>query len=146
MTPEVLTPADYRTLLAFRTALTRFLHWRAEQTQRAGLTPQQHNLLLAIRAHSERGGPSIRQIADQLVVQHHTAVGLVDRAQEANLVQRCQDPHDRRVVRVRLTSTGRRVVRELDAIHREELRQIAPALGLIYQSLGQPPPGDHRNR
>lgn len=146
MTPEVLTSADYRKLLAFRTALTRFLHWRAEQTQRVGLTPQQHNLLLAIRAHQGRGGPSIRQIADQLVVQHHTAVGLVDRAQDADLVHRCHDPHDRRVVRVRLTPTGRRVVRELDVIHREELRRIAPALGLIYQSLGQPPPGDQRNR
>lgn len=146
MTPEVLTSTDYRTLLAFRTALTRFLHWRAEQTQRAGLTPQQHNLLLAVRAHPGPAGPSIREIADGLVVQHNTAVGLVDRSQQANLVYRCHDPHDRRVVRVRLTSTGRGAIRELEAAHREELRQIAPAMELIYASLGQRPPEDHRIR
>lgn len=146
MTPDVLTTADYRKLLASRAALIRFLHWRAEAPRRAGLTPQQHNLLLAIRAHPGTDGPSIREVADQLLVQHHTAVGLVDRAQEADLVCRCQDPHDRRIVRVRLTARGRRAVRELEAAHREELRQIAPALGLIYQSLGQPPPDDHRRR
>ena len=146
MSPELLTAADYRTLLAFRTALTRFLHWRSEQIQQAGLTPQQHNLLLAVRAHPEGTGPSIRQIADQLVVQHHTAVGLVDRAQRAKLVCRGPDPDDRRLVRVRLTPKGRQVVRRLEASHKEELRRIAPALGLIFGSLGQTPPEDRRSR
>lgn len=146
MSPGALTTADYRTLLAFRTALTRFLHWSAEQLGSAGLTPQQHNLLLAIRGHPGASGPSIREIAEYLALRHHTAVELVDRVQQAGLVKRCSDPRDRRIVRVQLTGAGKRLVARLDAAHREELRQIAPALGIIYQSLGVPAPDSDQER
>lgn len=135
-----LSEADYRTLLAFRTALTRFLHWSADQVHRAGLTPQQHSLLLAVRAHEPRSGPSIREISQYLDLRHHTTVGLVDRAEGAGLVRRCRDRRDRRVVRIRLSRSGRRLIDRLAAAHLEELRQIAPAVTLIYASLDQPVP------
>lgn len=140
MSSPALDETDYRTLLAFRMALTRFLHWRAEQTQDVGVTPQQHNLLLAIRAHTNPSGPSVRELSDYLMLRHHSTVELVNRAQAVGMVRRTADPEDRRIVRVRLTSAGRRLVRQLEEVHREELRQIAPAVSLIFGSLGQPPP------
>ena len=71
--------ADYRRLLEFRTGLRRFLHWSEEQARAAGVTPAQHQLLLAIRGH-DGAGPTIGDVADYLLLRHHSAVGLVDRA------------------------------------------------------------------
>jgi DNA-binding MarR family transcriptional regulator len=120
--------ADYRRLLEFRTNLRRFLHWSEEQAHAAGLTPAQHQLLLAIRGHEEERGPTIRDVADALMLRHHSAVGLVDRAVDAGLVTRHVDPDDHRVVRLRLTGTGARKLRQLSKVHLEELRRLAPSI------------------
>lgn len=139
---SALTESDYRALFAFRMALTRFQHWHAQQVSRAGLTSQQYNLLLAIRAHPKPGGPSIRELSDYLMLRHHSAVELVDRAVGTGMVRRVTDRRDRRVVRVRLSSAGETLVRDLENLHREELRQIAPALSMIYESLSKAPPDE----
>jgi DNA-binding MarR family transcriptional regulator len=120
--------AEYRRLLEFRTNLRRFLHWSEEQAHDAGLTPAQHQLLLAIRGHEDDRGPTIRDVADALMLRHHSAVGLVDRAVDAGLVTRRVDPDDHRVVRLRLTSTGARKLRQLSKVHLEELRRLAPSI------------------
>src|SRR6476661_10995451 len=101
-----LDDADYRRLLQFRIGLRRFLHWSEEQAERAGLTPAQHQLLLAIRGHEGEPGPTIGDIAGYLLLRHHSAVGLIDRAEAASLVERTADADDARVVRVRLTAAG----------------------------------------
>jgi DNA-binding MarR family transcriptional regulator len=120
--------ADYRRLLEFRTNLRRFLHWSEEQAHDAGLTPAQHQLLLAIRGHEDDRGPTIRDVADALMLRHHSAVGLVDRAVDAGLVTRRVDRDDHRVVRLRLTSAGARKLRQLSQVHLEELRRLAPSI------------------
>jgi DNA-binding MarR family transcriptional regulator len=122
------TDSDYRRLLEFRTNLRSFLHWSEEQAQAAGLTPAQHQLLLAIRGHEENRGPTIRDVADALMLRHNSAVGLVDRAVDADLVTRHVDPDDHRVVRLRLTTTGARKLRALSRVHLEELRRLAPSI------------------
>jgi DNA-binding MarR family transcriptional regulator len=123
-----LTDAQYRELLTFRTALRRFLRWSEDQATALGLTPAQHQLLLAIRGLDEPLGPTIGAVADALLLRHHSAVGLVDRAAAAGLVERRSDPDDQRVVRLRLTPTGARRLRQLSRKHLEELRRTLPAV------------------
>src|SRR5689334_14915955 len=95
---DLLGDDQYRELLAFRTGLRRFLRWSEEQAAAAGLTPQQHQLLLAIRGSATP--PSVGDVADLLLLRHHSAVELVDRAEQAGLVIRGSDPVDRRLVRL----------------------------------------------
>ena len=79
ITPNITTD-DYRRLLEVRTALRRFLHWSAEQAEAAGLTAAQHQLLLAVRGHPGDEAPTIGEVANHLLLRHHGAVQLVDRA------------------------------------------------------------------
>ena len=76
-----LTDDDYVDLLRFRDTLRQFLHWSEEAAQDAGLTPAQHQLLLAVRGHD--GEPTIGDVAEHLMVRHHSAVELVGRAEQA---------------------------------------------------------------
>jgi DNA-binding MarR family transcriptional regulator len=130
-----LDDADYRRLLQFRISLRRFLHWSEEQAERAGLTPAQHQLLLAIRGHDGEPGPTIGDVAGYLLLRHHSAVGLVDRAEKAGMVERREDTGDRRVVRLRLTALGSRLLQQLTALHLEEIQRLAPRIQELSQGL-----------
>ncbi|MCU1378955.1 MAG: MarR family transcriptional regulator [Acidimicrobiales bacterium] len=116
--------ADYRRLLELRTGLRRFLKWSGDRAEAAGLTPAQHQLLLAVRGHPEPHAPTIGQLADHLLLRHHSTVQLVDRAESAGWVVRVRDDADHRVARVTLTADGERVLASLAAEHLEELRRI----------------------
>jgi DNA-binding MarR family transcriptional regulator len=133
--PRQVTDADYQTLLELRTGIRRFLHWSEEQALAAGLTAVQHQLLLAVRGHADRRGPTIGEVADALLVRHHSAVGLVDRAEAAGLVRRKADAEDHRVVRLGLTAQGRRRLDRLSALHLEELDRLRPQLRALWAGL-----------
>jgi DNA-binding MarR family transcriptional regulator len=130
-----LEDADYRRLLQFRIGLRRFLHWSEEQAEKAGLTPAQHQLLLAVRGHDGAQGPTIGDVAGYLMLRHHSVVGLVDRAEKGGLVERQEDPGDRRVVRLRLTSKGLSTLQKLSALHLEEIQRLSPSIQGIEQGL-----------
>jgi DNA-binding MarR family transcriptional regulator len=127
-TPQPLTDRQFEELLAFRVALRRFLSWSEEAAAAVGLTPAQHQLLVAVRGHPDPQGPTISDIARYLLVRHHSAVGLIDRVEAMGLVRRHEDAHDQRAVRIRLTPTGRRRVEALTRTHLDELRRVEPAL------------------
>ncbi|HEY8022514.1 MAG TPA: MarR family winged helix-turn-helix transcriptional regulator [Thermoanaerobaculia bacterium] len=133
--PQELSDADYQRLLQFRIGLRRFLHWSKAQVTAAGLTPAKHQLLLAIRGHADPRGPTILDVAGYLLLRHHSAVGLVDRAADAGLVVRRPDEDDRRAVRLRLTRRGARLLRELTASHLEELSRLGLQGGTIWEGL-----------
>lgn len=126
-----LSAGQYHSLLEFRTALRRFVHWSEEQARQAGLTPAQHQLLLAIKGHPDERGPTIGDVADYLIVRHHSAVGLVDRAVDAGLVMRLRDTDDSRAVRLTLTDTGQARIAQLSELHLTELRRLAAILGAL---------------
>ena len=130
-----LDDVDYRRLLQFRIGLRRFLHWSEEQAEKAGLTPAQHQLLLAIRGHEGEPGPTIGDVAGYLLLRHHSAVGLVDRAEKAGLVQRQEDTGDRRVVRLRLTPLGAGTLQQLSELHLEEIQRLTPRIQELSQGL-----------
>ena len=133
--PSTLDDADYRRLLNFRVDLRRFLHWSEEQAEKAGLTAAQHQLLLAIRGHGEADGPTIGDVAGYLLLRHHSAVGLVDRAVKAGLIERHDDGADRRVVRLRLSPLGAQTLEQLSELHLEEIKRLAPRIRAISQGL-----------
>jgi len=133
--PRDLEDSDYRRLLQFRTDLRRFLHWSEEQAEKAGLTPAQHQLLLAVRGHDGDQGPTIGDVACYLMLRHHSAVGLVDRAVKAGMIERHEDPGDSRVVRLRLTPLGLGTLQRLSALHLEEIQRLTPRIQEISHGL-----------
>jgi DNA-binding MarR family transcriptional regulator len=130
-----LDQRQYERLLRFRTGLRRFLRWSAEQAAAAGLTPAQHQLLLAIRGHPDAAGPTVGDVARSLLLRHHSTVGLVDRAQAVGLVKRHPDAHDSRVVRLGLTPLGTARLETLTALHLEELARLGPQLQDLWRGL-----------
>jgi len=138
-----LSDEDYRRLLALRTGLRRFLRWSEQQARAAGLTPAQHQLLLAVRGHADRRGPTVGEIADLLLLRHHSTVELIDRADSAGLVVRRRDPDDHRIVRLQLTEAGAERLETLSALHLEELERLARRLPAAWEGLApvQPPHG-----
>jgi DNA-binding MarR family transcriptional regulator len=130
-----LTDADYEDLLTLRSGLRRFLRWSEQQAEAAGITAAQHQLLVAIRGHSDTRGPTMGEVADYLLLRHHSAVGLVDRADAAGLVERLRDPDDHRVVRLRLTAHGNKRLEALSALHLEELQRLALRLPSAWRGL-----------
>jgi DNA-binding MarR family transcriptional regulator len=130
-----LDQQDYERLLAFRTGLRRFLSWSGQQAAAAGITPAQHQLLLAVRGHPDRRGPTIGEIAGYLLVRHHSAVELIDRAEAAGLVARRADSEDGRTVRVALTADGRKRLERLAAAHLEELDRMTSQLHTLWAGL-----------
>ncbi|MGH9065703.1 MAG: MarR family winged helix-turn-helix transcriptional regulator [Acidimicrobiales bacterium] len=131
----MLSDADYRRLLTLRTGLRRFQRWSERQAGRAGLTPAQHQLLLAIRGHHDPRGPTIGDLAAHLLLRSHSVVGLVDRADARGLVVRHGQAEDHRVVRVRLSAAGERCLETLSSLHLEELSRLAPELQPLWQGL-----------
>ncbi|MGH9035361.1 MAG: MarR family winged helix-turn-helix transcriptional regulator [Acidimicrobiia bacterium] len=126
---------DYRRLLEFRTGLRRFLHWSEQQAAAAGLTPSQHQLLLAVRGHPHPSGPTVSEVADYLLLRHHSAVGLINRAATAGLVRRTRDGDDQRVVRLALTPLGARRIKQLSELHLAELARFAPQMQQLWAEM-----------
>lgn len=135
MPPPTLTKSHYESLAAIRHTLRRFVHFSQDAARDAGLTPQQHQGLLAIKGAPGRDFASIAELAESLQLRHHSAVGLVDRLESARFVRRKPSAHDRRQVEIHLTRKGETVIEKLSAIHLEELRQVGPTLRQLLQSL-----------
>jgi DNA-binding MarR family transcriptional regulator len=123
-----LTDDDYRRLLEFRDGVRRYLHHLEKQAGELGMTPAQHQLLLAVRGHAGEKPPSIGELSTHLLLRHHSMVELVNRAETADLVRREPDPDDHRVVRVVLTKHGNEQLRHLSAAHMDELSRLIPRL------------------
>jgi len=127
---------DYGSLLEFRTALRRFNHWSEQQAKAVGLTHAQHQLLLAVKGHGSDQPPTIGDVADYLLLRHHSAVELVNRAQAGGLIERQRDSSDGRMVRLRLTAKGDECLEKLTTLHISELKQLAPLLQDVVNRSG----------
>jgi uncharacterized protein YeaO (DUF488 family)/DNA-binding MarR family transcriptional regulator len=132
----VLSDEDYGRLLGLRTGLRHFLRWSEQRAKDAGLTAAQHQLLLAIRGHDDPRGPTVGEVADYLLLRHHSTVELVDRADAADLVARRHDPDDHRIVRLMLTDDGARRLEALSALHLEELERLVMEFPAVWRGLG----------
>ena len=128
MNPQLLSD-DYEALANFRYAMRKFLHFsKRTLAAEAGLTPEQYEALLALKAFGRSTDFTITNLSERLQVRHHTAVSLVDKLEAVGLVRRQQDTRDRRRVHLRLTSAGSRVLAKVAVLHRREMRLRSPEM------------------
>jgi DNA-binding MarR family transcriptional regulator len=130
-----ITKTEYETLAAFRYSLRQFLHFSEEAAQSVGLAPQQHQALLSIKGFPGRDRITIKELAEQLQIRHHSAVGLANRLMEQGYLVREQSHTDRRQVFVTLSSKGSAILEKLSAAHKEELRRLLPKLRQLIEQL-----------
>jgi DNA-binding MarR family transcriptional regulator len=130
-----LSPADYQLLAEFRFLLRRFVGFSEEAAREAGLAPQQHQALLAIKGFEGDGPPTIGDLAERLAIKHHSAVGLVDRLVKGGHLKRRHDDIDRRRVSLALTASGEKLLADLSSAHRDELRMLTPSLKTLFAKL-----------
>lgn len=135
MSQTRITKSHYESLAALRHALRRFLNFSQDAARQSGLTPQQHQALLAIKGFPGRDFVSITELAERLQLRHHSTVGLVDRLTRARLLRRTPSVSDRRRVELRLTAQGEKVIEKLSATHLNELRQFGPELHRLIGSI-----------
>ena len=135
MSQTQITNSHYESLAALRHALRRFLNFSQDAARQSGLTPQQHQALLAIKGFPGRDFVSITELAERLQLRHHSTVGLVDRLTRARLLRRTPSVSDRRRVELRLTAQGEKVIEKLSATHLNELRQFGPELHRLIGSI-----------
>ena len=133
--PDKLNKAQYETLAAFRYALRKFIHFSETAAQAAGITPQQHQALLAIKGFPGRDRVTVGELAERLQLRHHSAVGLIDRLVLDKLVARAPSVADRRQVFIQLTSRGEKTLEKLSTMHRKQLQQIGPELSRLLGKL-----------
>ncbi|TPN81570.1 MarR family transcriptional regulator [Mesorhizobium sp. CU2] len=123
-----ISQADYQRLSEFRYLIRRFLEFSQIQANDAGLTPRQHQALLAIKGYPGGGPVAVGDLAERLRIRHHSAVELVNRLAEAGLVVRDQDKADNRRVLLQLTPLADDRLADLSATHLDELSRIEPML------------------
>lgn len=130
-----LSKSEYEALSNFRYALRSFLKFSKDTAESVGLTPRQHQALLAIKGFKERERITNGELAERLHIKHHSAVGLINRMEAQNLIVREQSKTDKRENFITMTTRGADLLEQLTAVHREELGLIAPQLNDILESL-----------
>jgi DNA-binding MarR family transcriptional regulator len=128
----------YRALAELRHQVRRLLAFSEAQARTAGLEPQQHQLLLAVKGLPAGQAPTIRAVAARLLLRHHSVVELVDRLEARSLIERETDTHDRRALRLRITAKGERTLKKLSEAHAAELQTLGPALVAAVGGVMQP--------
>jgi DNA-binding MarR family transcriptional regulator len=132
----LLKRTDYEALAAFRHSLRRFLAFSEDNARAVGLTPQQHQALLSIKAGYEgRQSINVGELAAHLLIEKHSAAELVDRLEDAGLVKRGKSKSDRRVVMLTVTSKGERLLTALSQDNMRELRMAAPVIASLVKQL-----------
>lgn len=123
----MISDRDYKTLASVRAELRSFAHFTEHSTSQAGLTPQQHQVLLAIRA-SDTAELTIGELAEIMLLKPHSVSGIADRLQKLDLVERVRRKEDRRSIALRLTPKAAAVLSSLGQVHKDELRRVRPLL------------------
>ncbi len=145
-TASPLTKQDFELLAEFRYTLRKFLGFSEAAALSHKVTPMQYQALLAIQGFPGRDWVTIGELAEQLRIAHHSAVGLVDRMQTLRLVRRTPSKEDRRRVHVSLTSKGLRILEKLYRAHREELRSVGPQIVGLLRRAATPPGAEEPER
>jgi DNA-binding MarR family transcriptional regulator len=131
--------AEYRQLAEFRYRLREFLHFSEEAARAAGIEPQQHQLMLAIKGLPEDARPTVTALSTRLCLRHHSTVELINRLVERGAAVRRHATEDRREVLVELTPHGEELLSKLSVLHKQELRNLVPALLQALQIMNHAP-------
>lgn len=128
---QPLGKADIEAIATFRYAIRRFLRFSEQAARREHITPQQHQLLLAIKGFPTRDCATVSELAHRLQMRQHSVVGLIDRTVRLSLVRRERGTEDRREVFVHVTPAGEELLARLTQLHRQELSAMRTALNDI---------------
>lgn len=129
------TTIDYKSLANFRYEIRRFLNFSESAARAAGIEPQQHQALLAIKGCAPEFESTVGALAERLQIRHHTAVELSRRLEASGWIQRARNLEDGRKVDLRLTRRGEELLEKLSVSHRDELRTAGPRLIAALQSI-----------
>ena len=132
-----LSHEEYRALAEFRYQIRQFLGFSEEQVREAGMEPQQHQLLLAVKGLPDGVTATIGELAERLQLKHHSTVELVNRLAKLGYVAREAGKRDRRQVIVHLTKSGASVLRRLSIAHHEELEIAGPRLAKALRAIAR---------
>ena len=132
---SAITKTEYEVLAEFRYTLRSFMSFSESAAKEIGITPQQHQALLAIKGFPGREQITIGELSERLQIKHHSAVGLLNRLEAEKLITRSPDRKDRRKVFISLTGRGLSILGRLSQIHREELQQLTPQLRLLLKRI-----------
>jgi DNA-binding MarR family transcriptional regulator len=126
---------DFKAMAELRYQIRKFLRFSENAARQAGIEPQQHQLLLAIRGLPDGASPTIGVLAERMQLQHHSTVELVDRLVDRNFLCRLRSTNDRRQVLVKLTHDGEEFLEKLSLHHFEELQSAGPTFVKVLNSL-----------
>ena len=134
---STITKAEYEVLAEFRYTLRWFMSFSEKAATEMGITPQQHQALLAIKGFPGRDQITIGELSQRLQIKHHSTVGLVNRLEAEKLITRSPAENDRRKVFISLTRHGLAVLGRLSQIHREELQRLTPQLRQLLKRINK---------
>lgn len=130
-----INSSDFKAMAELRYQIRRYLRFSENAARQAGIEPQQHQLLLAIRGLPDNLKPTIGVLAERMQLQHHSTVELIDRLVDRNLLCRLRATDDRRQVLIKLTREGEEFLKTLSLYHLEELQSVGPKFVKILQDL-----------
>jgi DNA-binding MarR family transcriptional regulator len=110
-----------RIIADFRVTIGRMKCAMSERLVRLGVSMAQLNIMYTLQRD---GTMTMSQLADVLGVSVSNATGLIDRLEERGFVERSRVPEDRRIVMVRVTDAGARLIQENDAMSDELMRDV----------------------
>ena len=128
---------DFQAMAELRYQIRRFLRFSENAARQAGIEPQQHQLLLAVRGLPDSLKPTIGVLAERMQLQHHSTVELIDRLVDRGLLCRLRATEDRRQVLIKLTRDGEEFLQSLSLHHLQELQSTGPKFVKILQDLIQ---------
>jgi DNA-binding MarR family transcriptional regulator len=130
-----ISTTDYQALAEFRYQIRRFIRYSEQVARSAGIEPQQHQVLLAIKGLPDAEKATIGKLAERLQLQHHSTVELIDRLCERGIVERQRDEADQRRVLVHLTTQGEVMLQLLSTHTLAELQLTGPTLVRTLEGL-----------
>jgi DNA-binding MarR family transcriptional regulator len=130
-----LSKHEYEILATFRHSLRRLARQTELEARKVGLTPQQYQLLLAIKGYPGREWANISELAEHLQIRHNAVIGLVNRAEARHLVHRVLDADraDRRTVQIHLSAEGEDLLRVMAAALAGERRRVRETVEAFEQ-------------
>ncbi len=138
--------SDIQAMAELRYQIRLFLRFSENAARRAGIEPQQHQLLLAIKGLPNGSRPTVGVLAERMQLQPHSTVGLIDRLVERGLLVRLRATDDKRQVLVKLTHDGEDLLQKLALHHLRELQSVEPKFKKVLQSLMTVPMEAHSKR
>jgi DNA-binding MarR family transcriptional regulator len=130
--PPPISKAEFEAIAELRYTMRKFVRLSEQAARRERITPQQHQLLLAVKGYPSRDHASVSELAERMQMRQHSMVGLIDRTEAQGLVRREPGMVDRRQVFVYLTPAGEAVLQRLAAQHHRELATMRDALRLPF--------------